>query len=82
MFPADAITSFVRGFLETKQKQKRIEFPGVAVDYSKWTCSYCDSINTTELNCRNCGATESKGLRNFEGLPFKKTTFLYKKEDK
>lgn len=76
------INSFLEGFLLAQDNTfARLRNCGIKVDISKWTCSYCNSINTIESNCKNCAAPEIKGLRNFEGLPFKKSTFLYRKED-
>lgn len=69
---------FLEGFMSSYAETIiKLQNCGIKVDMNKWKCSYCDSINTTELCCRNCGATESKGLSEFEGLPFRSTTFRY-----
>lgn len=74
---SDFLACFIDSYTETRL---RLANSGIVVDYTKWKCSYCESINTTEINCRNCGAPESKGLRNFRGLPFKKTIFTCKEK--
>ena len=76
------LSGFLEGYTRAMLAKRRIratsvEYAGMRIDLTKWICSYCDSKNTFELNCRNCGAPESKGLRSFEGLPFRHTTFMY-----
>lgn len=82
MFPSSLLVGFLKGYSEAMLRAKQnnnysFDYAGMRIDLTKWTCSYCDSINTTENNCKNCGAPESRGRRNFQGLPFRKTTFLY-----